>query len=61
MEGLLGFGWSLGYSLGGTVAAWLAARKPHRVTALVLLAPGLGLAARLRSLAAATHPGYPGV
>jgi pimeloyl-ACP methyl ester carboxylesterase len=38
----------VGHSLGGAVAAWLAAQQPQRVAALVLLAP----AADTRSLSA---------
>ncbi len=41
----------VGYSLGGTVAAWLAARHPERVSRLVLLAP----AANQDSLVALDH------
>jgi pimeloyl-ACP methyl ester carboxylesterase len=41
----------VGHSLGGAVAAWLAARAPERVAALVLVAP----AANARSLTRLDH------
>jgi pimeloyl-ACP methyl ester carboxylesterase len=45
----------VGHSLGGAVAAWLAAEHPERVTALVLLAPSANVASlnRLDQLLAA--------
>lgn len=39
----------IGSSLGGLVAAWLAARAAERVTGLVLLAPAFGFLPRLES------------
>jgi pimeloyl-ACP methyl ester carboxylesterase len=41
----------VGYSLGGTVAAWLAATHPERLSRLVLIAP----AANVESLVALDH------
>lgn len=48
----------VGYSLGGLAAAHFATRcRPGQLSALVLLAPGLGLAQRLQSLAPAADAG----
>lgn len=38
----------VGHSLGAAVAAWLAATRPHRVCALVLVSPAANLAALYR-------------
>ncbi|MCC6783653.1 MAG: alpha/beta fold hydrolase [Planctomycetes bacterium] len=46
-----GRSWLVGSSLGGLVAAWIAARQPQSVEGLVLLAPALQFLPRMRAMA----------